>query len=291
MRMGRLGIAIVAAGGLVWAMWTDPPPRPLYELRPPATVRTDLGEVHDPKACGTIVGRVLWDGPVPAVAPLDLPVSTLIPSRTRTVPNPNAPRVKDGRVADAIVWLRGIDPTRSRPWDHPAVTVEAMELAYRTRQGEERVRTGFVRRGEAVQFTTREPERHSIRGRGAAFFTDFLFKADQPTSRTLTDEGVVELTSATGVYWARSHLVVSDHPYLTRTNEAGEFRLTAVPAGSYDLVCWMPNWRIHRLERDPELVVHVRMVFGPDVESKRSIRVTAGQTEELDFRVAENDFK
>src|SRR5215217_7266659 len=89
MRMGRLGIAIVAAGGLVWAMWTDPPPRPLYELRPPAAVRTDLGTAHDPKDCGTIVGRVIWDGPAPAVPPLDLPASTLIPSRTRTVPNPN----------------------------------------------------------------------------------------------------------------------------------------------------------------------------------------------------------
>jgi hypothetical protein len=153
------------------------------------------------------------------------------------------------------------------------------------------VRAGIVRRGETVSFSASVADRHSIRGRGATFFTDLLFTPGRSTSRVLPDEGVVELTSATGVYWHRAHLAASDHPYLTRTNDQGEFQLPAVPTGSYDLVCWLPNYRIVRRERDPELVVHVRMVFGPDVEKKRAIRVTAGSTTEIEFRLSEADFK
>lgn len=291
MRVGRLGIAVAAAAGLVWAMRTARPPRPLHPLRPPASVRTDLASAHDVRECGTIAGRVVWDGPPLSVPPLDLPTSVLLPSRTKSIPNPNAPRVRRGRVAEAVVWLRGVDPTRSRKWDHPPVSVLASQLEYVIQQGDERVRAGFVRQGEGVRFTTREPDRHSIRGRGAAFFTDFLYDAGRPTTRDLTEDGIVELTSATGAYWCRAHLIVSDTPYLSRTNDRGEFRLTDVPAGSYELVCWMPNWRIDRLERDPELVVHVRLTFGPDVEMKRPVRVTAGATAETEFLLGEGDFK
>jgi hypothetical protein len=290
MRVGRLAVAVVVVVGLVWAMRTAPRPKPIYPLTP-AEPGAELGSAHDPRECGTITGRVVWDGAAPAIPPLDLPRSSLIPSKTRSIPNPNALRLQDSRVAGAVVWLRGVEPARSRPWDHPPVSVEATELELVTRQGDERVRPGIVRRRDAVSFSAREADRHSIRGRGAAFFTDLLFTPNRITARLLAEEGIVELTSATGAYWHRTHLAVSDHPYLTRTNERGEFRLPAVPSGSYDLVCWLPNWRVVRLERDPELVVHVRMVFEPDVEKKQTVRVSAGEMTEAEFHLGEADFR
>ena len=290
MRGGRLAVAVVLVVGLVWAMRTAPRPRPLYPLTPAVGPNAELGSTHNPSECGAIVGRVFWDGPAPATLPLDLPPSSLIPSRTKSIPNPNALQVRDSRVAGAVVWLRGVEPGRSRPWDHPAVSVEATELEFVTRQGDDRVRTGIVRRGEAATLSAREPDRHSIRGHGAAFFSDLLFTPNRWTSRSLPDEGIVELTSATGAYWQRAHLAVSDHPYLIRSNDRGEFRLEGVPAGVYDLVCWLPNWKIDRLERDPELVVHVRMVFGPNLEKKQSVRVSAGGRTEVEFRLSERDF-
>jgi hypothetical protein len=290
MRVGRLAIAVVVVVGLVWAMRTAPRPEPLYPLKP-AEPGAELGSAHAPRECGTITGRVIWDGAAPTIPPLDLPLSSLIPSRTRSIPNPNALRVQSSRVAGAIVWLRGVEPVRSRPWDHPPVSVEATELELVTRQGGERVRTGIVRRGEEVSFSAPVADRHSIRGRGAAFFTDLLFVPNRKTPRILPDEGIVELTSATGAYWHRAYLAVSDHPYLTRTNEQGEFRLPVVPSGSYDLVCWLPNWRVVRLERDPELVVHVRMVFGADVEKNQAVRVASGETTQAEFRLGEADFR
>jgi hypothetical protein len=290
MRGGRLVVAGVIVGGLVWGMRTAPRPRPLYDLKPPTPVLAELGTVHDPRDCGTVTGRVVWEGPAPAIPLLELPVSPLLSSRTESIPNPNTLRLQDSRVVGAVVWLRGVDPARSRAWDHAPVSVEATELEFVTKQGAERVRTGIVRRGEAVGLSARDPASYSIRGRGAAFFTDLLYTPERVTSRTLTDEGVVELSSATGAYWCRSHLLVSDHPYVTRTDERGEFRMEAVPSGTYDLVCWVPNWRIARLERDPELVVHVRMAFGRDVEKRTTIRVAAGGTAETEVKMGERDF-
>jgi hypothetical protein len=290
MRRWRLLILVVLVAGLVWVMRTGRTPHPLYPIREPDPLAADLGSSHEPSRCGTITGRVLWSGPEPVVAPIELPITPVLPIRKKDVPNPNRPRVKDGGLADAIVWLENVDRSRAKPWTLPPVRVALRDFEFVVRQDGAAGRIGIVRRGAGVEFASRESAMHSARGRGAAFFTQMLPEPGKPVTRVLPDNGIVELTSGSGYFWMRGYLFVSDHSYATVTDAEGRFRLDGVPDGDYDLVFWKANWNVARLERDPELIVPVRLEFGPPTVRRQTVSVKAGTSNSVTFSLSAADF-
>jgi hypothetical protein len=298
MRGWRLVFAGAAAVALLWLMRTPAPPQPLYSIQEPKSA-TDLGTAFDLVQCGTVRGRVAWTGPVPAVEPI--PVSRFFapPASKEGMPNPNAPRVSAGGLADAVVWLRPVDLRRSRPWSPSPVAVEVSRAGLIVKQGERSGLIGIVRRGETVELVSKEAiDRvtqyaavHSVRARGAAFFTQMLPEPDKPVRRMLSEEGVVELSSGSAYYWLRAYLVVSDHPYVAVTGLDGSFALDQVPDGEYELVSWKANWHVERLEHDPEApFAPARLLFRPAVEKRANVRVVAGQSTSAGFAFAAEEF-
>jgi hypothetical protein len=273
---GRTAIALLPLLAALSGCRPSPPPVP---PPPPAPV----GERFDPADSGTIEGRVVWEGPVPAVEPFLAPSAPNGPAAygpRRPWPNPAAPVVDpDGRgVAGAVVFLRGVDPARARPWDHPPVVVEVRDDHLFVRQGGHEGRTGFVRRGEAVEVVSRSPVFQAVQARGAAFFSLPLPDAGRPWSRHLDRAGVVELGSGAGRFWMRGWLFVDDQPYYVHTAADGSFTLPRVPAGSYELVCRLPNWHVAGRELDADSWQVTRVRFAPAVEITRPVRVGAGGT-------------
>jgi hypothetical protein len=300
MRGRWLAIAAVATALLLVLFRTASPPRPLNPLVEPQPA-PQIGAAFDAGRCGTIRGFVSWSGPVPAVDPIELKSARTPPGSEARVHNPNGPEVRDGRLANAIVYLTGVDPRRSAPW-HPAPTsIDVSRAGLTVRQADRASRTGVVRRGDEVAFVSREaadsvtqlPALHSIRGRGAAFFTQMLPVPDGPVNRTFPDPGIVELSSGSSYYWLRAYVLVSDHPYATVTGPDGRFAFENVPDGDYELVCWVPNWHIERFESDPELSVYAgpaRLVFRPAVERRMRVSVKSGRASELGFTLSPADF-
>ena len=261
----------------------------------PTPEPTPLAEAFDPATAGTIAGRVVWEGDVPVVPPFRAPncpcgEAALGPKYERL--NPNAPVIDaTGRgIAGAVVYLRGVDPKRSRPWDWSAARVEIREYDYRIRQGDNETRTGFVRRGEAVEFVSRQSVFHSVRARGDAFFTLAVPDAEKPYERVFERPGVVELSSATGYFWARAYLFIVEHPYYARTNADGRFTLPQVPPGDYELVCWLPNWHEQVRELDGDSWQIARLTFRPAVEETRKVSVVAGKATEAGFTLSAAKF-
>ncbi len=290
MRSSRLAILVALAGLLVYAMRTHRAPQPLYKLAPPNGA-DELAAEHDSSKCGSIAGRVNWVGPIPDVKPLEFNSSPLLLKEVRIVPNPNAPAIAEGGVANAVVFLRDVNVRRSKPWDRGGVAIEYHSNELVQRIGVERVPIAIVRQGEGVELRTRSAGANSVRGRGAAFFTQMLVDPGRPVVRKLTEPGVVELSSGSGHFWLRSYLFVANHPYVEIANSRGEFRLTNVPAGEYEVVCWKPNWHIARIDRDPELAVKTRLEFGPAVEKTLRVRVTAGGEVRAEFSLETKDFQ
>lgn len=256
------------------------PPDPDVSAQP-------ASQVFDPAACGQITGRVLWTGPPPVVEPL-----TIIPNigglealrERKQVPNPNAPRIaSEGGVAGAVILLRGVDASRARPWNLPPVMVEMSDYRFVFRQGETTGPYGFVRRGAAIEMVSRQPVAHGLHADGAAFFTLAFLDPDQPLSRRLERPGVVELSSSIGYFWMRAYLFVAEHPYYTASAAEGTFTLADVPEGTYEVVCWMPNWHLAGRDLDPEAGTISRQRFRQPVEVKRSIRVEKGKNTRVDF--------
>src|SRR5262249_13040265 len=158
-------------------------------------------------------------------------------------------------------------------WDHPPARVEVAEQQLRVVQGGRTDRVGFVRRGDRVAFASRQPGLQVVQARGAGFFSLPLPGPDSPTARRLARPRVVELLSGTGAFWRRAHLFVTEPPYLALCDEQGRFRLADVPAGRYELACWLPDWREAERELNQDTGRLCRVLFLPPRELVRQVTV------------------
>ncbi|MBM4072429.1 MAG: carboxypeptidase regulatory-like domain-containing protein [Planctomycetes bacterium] len=242
----------------------------------------------DPSVCGSISGRVTWDGPIPAVPPFRVH-SSGVPNKSHLVGltrlNPNALEVQSATrgVHQAIVMLSGVDPATARPWDYAPVAIEMHHHSLEILEGDSPIRTGFVKRGAAVVMSSRDPFYHCLRARGAAAFSLPFFQAGPRTVRKLERAGLVELTSGAGYYWMCGYLFVADHPYYARSDRAGDFRMAQVPPGKYKITCWHPGWHVIRQERDPESSLISRITFAPPLEIEQEVIVQPNLPATVDF--------
>lgn len=256
----------------------ESPPAATGELEPAPS--PPAASTFDPASCGRITGRVSWAGQLPAAPPFIYGVPKPAGGfDIRLIPNPNRPDIdaKSRAVAGAMVFLRGVNPTAAKPWVLPPVTVELKDRNIAIRQGEsEPRRVGFVRRGDAVSMVSKEPVYHVLRGRNAAYFSLTFPDPDQPIFRTFDKTGRVELSSGAGYYWASADLFVTDHPYYTVTDRAGNFAFEQVPAGPVEVVAWLPGWEVVKQERDPESGMVVRQTYATPKEAAKRVTVAAG---------------
>jgi hypothetical protein len=188
-------------------------------------------------------------------------------------------------VTSAVVYLRGVDPRRSRPWDLPEARVELRDHRYHVLQGGTASTVGFVRTGEMVQIVSQQPVLHLVQGRGTAFFSLPLNDQGDERSRRLDTPGVVELSSGCGYFWARAWLHVVNHPYITRVDARDGFQIERIPAGEYDIVVWHPDWRVAREERNTDNFRVQQVRFRPALEQGQRVRIEPGRTVQVDLEL------
>lgn len=263
---------------------------------PAAEPRAEIACDFDAASAGTIRGQVTWRGAIPDAPGYHAPISPGTEHAgqpRRNWPNPNVPHIDSASkgVAGAVVFLRGVDPQRARPWDHPPIRVELRDYQIHVCQGERDRQSGFVRRGDAITMVSRQDLYHALRVRGAAFFTRAFPDANQPCSHRLDQNGLVELSSGCGYFWMRGWLFVADHPYYTHSDAQGHFSLPQVPPGRYELVCWLPNWHEAFRELDAETALICRLTFRPPVEIVQPVQLEPRQTQSISIRLDANRFE
>jgi hypothetical protein len=255
-----------------------------------------LATAFDPNSTGSLTGRVTWSGELPRVPPFLAPISPLSEQPAgpkQEWPNPHAPSIDSSNrgVAGAVVFLRGVDAKRARPWDLPPLRVVVKESRYHIVQGDFDGETGFAQRGTTVTIESQDDRFQAVQARGAAFFTITLPRHSPSVDRVLPHSGVVELSSNAGQFWMRAHLFVADHPYLTRTDASGQFSLQKVPPGSYELACWLPNWHEAARELDAETTLVTRLTFRRSVVKLRDVTVSKGNALPANFSFESADFE
>jgi hypothetical protein len=276
-RSARALIFLAALCGCNRAVDTAAPP-----VSPP-----EIGARFDAKDVGAIAGQVHWAGYAPNIPLISAPVTGPDGKLSyRQFANPNSPRLNlgTGTVQGAVIFLEGVQPERSRPWDHALVRVAVSEERIEILQGDAgRGRIGFVRVGDEVEIESRDASLHLLSARGAAFFGLPLPDAGKPVRRRLTQPGLVELSSGAGRYWHRAYLWVGAHSYFALSDDDGWFKLARVPAGEYRVVAWLPNPDVAAIDRDPNTGMILRQHYGEPLLCERTLRVEAGHTAEVDF--------
>jgi hypothetical protein len=249
----------------------------------------------DAASAATIRGQVTWRGEIPQVAEFEvLPnfVGGEIFHKKRNWPNPNAPLIDASSkgISGAVVFLRGIESSRSKPWDHGPVTIEQRDGQFHIVQDGVDSPCGFVRRGDRVSMISRDSYLYGLHAGGVEYFSLTFPAPGQPRERTLNRCGLVELSSGIGYFWMRAYLFVDDHPYYARTDRLGNFTLTGVPPGNYELVCWLPSWREARHDRDPESRLISRLTFQPATELRRALTLGSRETRQAPFSFSLSQF-
>ncbi|MCI0642938.1 MAG: hypothetical protein L0Y72_02165 [Gemmataceae bacterium] len=288
----RIGLLIAGLGIYLSSLGCEFAPTNKENLPPPAVA--ELGAQFDDKNTGTIQGSVTWQGPLPKVPPLKVfGIAGIQTDEFGEQPNPHAPKIdnEDPAVTETVVFLRKVDLSRSRPWNHGPITLELRDRQLRILQDGRSARAGFARRGDSVIIVSRDADCHVLHGRGAAFFALPFADADQPTRYYLKRDGVVELSSGTGFFWMSGLLFVAEHPYYARTGVDGRFSLEKVPAGEYELVCWHANWHMAHVRREQDTGIVNQLHYRPPVEQTRRIVVDAGATCQVQFSWSEGDFE
>jgi len=254
---------------------------PAAPLEPPGPASVDF----DADQCGLITGQVHWDSEPPKQETISAWLSAEGGTQV-TVPNPLVPDIQRGLVRGAIVFLRGVDARKARPWSHAPVAILQEEYQIRIQQDNETSPIGFVRRGDNIEMVSRQPVFHSLHLSGATFATIAFPDPDVVRKRRLDRRGLVELSSAAGYYWARAFVFVDDHPYFTRTDAEGRFRFDDVPQGEYEIVCWLPGWRAIRHTRDPESALISRQEIEPPIEIVHHIIVDRKKIIDVPFTMS-----
>ena len=249
------------------------------EEAPPAPAVPSLFDIS---GSGSIEGTVRWAGPVPRVEAFRSLEFVQDPvagpgNRMRSFPNPAAPRVDDeGGLAGAVVFLRGIDPARAKPWDHPPLRARLRDLRLVLSQGGREVGIGIVPLGSALRIVSEDACLHTIKGRGASFFGLALPDKGSERAWPLDEPGLLELRSGAGFFWMRGHVLASAHPYAALTDLRGRFRLEGVPEGEYEIVAMHPDWRVVEQERNVDNLRVTGARFGPPLEKTARLRVGRG---------------
>jgi len=134
-----------------------------------------------------------------------------------------------------------------------------------------------------------DPILHTVHMEGAADFNlPFPFQ-NQFIARTLHKPGVIDLKCNAGHLWMNGIVLVVRHPYYSVTDEHGEFRLTDVPPGEYQIAAWHESWKVAREE--PTLDVGSqkmtkRLFFGEPVTIQKKVEVKANAKVTVNFQLS-----
>jgi hypothetical protein len=235
---------------------------------------------------GTITGNVKWTGPAPKIPrlPITKNVDVCDPQLQKTRDLERLEINSDGNgVANTVVFLRGV--TRGKPMDLPEArqTLDQHTCRYIPH-------ILLVPQGGTLKVKSSDPVLHTVQMFGSATNNiPFPFQ-NQFIPVALPRNGVVELKCNAGHVWMNANLLVVKHPYYAVTDEHGDFKLTDVPPGEYEIVAWHEGWQILSEAKVLDVGAQVevkRPLYSTPVTWTKKVEVKGGEPVVVDFSISE----
>jgi hypothetical protein len=233
---------------------------------------------------GTISGKVNWSGPVPQ--PQYFPIT-----KDSQICDPQSLKKRDlerlvvsstGEVANTIVYLKDI--TAGKVLDLPA---QRRSLDQKHCRYEPHIL--LVPAKAALTMRSSDATLHTIHMDGAASFNLPFPFLGQVVSREMMTPGLVNLKCNGGHVWMNGEMMVVPHPYYAVTDTNGEFELTDVPPGQYQLVAWHEGWIVKGKEQAFDVLTEKqvqRPLFSVPRTWEKSITVKPNSRSEVSFVIS-----
>jgi hypothetical protein len=234
---------------------------------------------------GTIRGSVKWQGPMP-----HLFVSEI--NKDPQICDPLGQKHRDlerlevspeGGVANTVVYLKDI--AAGKPMALPPAR---QFLNQKTCRYEPHVL--LVPLDGKFTATSSDPVLHTVHMSGSADYNLPFVSAGQQISRPMNREGVVDLRCNAGHVWMNAEMIVATNPYYAVTDAQGNFELTDVPPGQYEIVAWHEGWRVVGESPLYDVMTQVRVkrpMFSAPVTWSKPVMVSAGETVQVHFTLGE----
>ncbi|MFY9842193.1 MAG: carboxypeptidase regulatory-like domain-containing protein [Terriglobales bacterium] len=233
---------------------------------------------------GTIKGTVKWQGPVPHLMASEI-------NKDPQVCDPRSEKRRDlerllvapnGGVANTVVFLRNI--TRGKAMDLPE---SRRYLNQKSCRYEPHILLVPVQANVTVK--SKDPLLHTVQMSGSAEYNLPFTAEGQEISRPMIREGNVSMRCNVHP-WMNGEMVVVRHPYYAVTDSDGNFELTQVPAGEYELVAWHEGWRVVGENALYDIATQVRVkrpIFADPVSWSKPVTVLPHQAAEVNFTLSE----
>jgi hypothetical protein len=234
---------------------------------------------------GTITGTVKWSGPVPKG-------STVAINKDPEVCDPQGQKKRDlerlivaanSGVANTVVFLKDI--SKGKAMDLPE---EHQFLNQKTCRYEPHVL--LVPTDGTLRIKSSDPVLHTVHMSGASDYNLPFPFANQTVSRTMNRNGIVDLRCNAGHVWMNAEMIVVAHPYYGVTDEDGNFKLTNVPPGEYEIEAWHEGWKVTGQGTVYDVMTQMRVsrpTFSDPVEWTKKVKVPSNGTVSVNFTISD----
>ncbi len=234
---------------------------------------------------GTITGTVKWSGPMPKLSSFPI-------TKDPQICDPDSEKTRDlerlivnsqGAVKNTVVFLKNV--SEGKPFDLPQAR---RSLDQRHCRYEPHIL--LVPQSTALQMKSSDATLHTIHMDGAASYNLPFPFPNQVVSRDMNSAGVVNLRCNGGHVWMNAEMIVAPHPYYAITDENGNFELTDVPAGQYEIVAWHEGWSVVRQEAAYDVLTEhkaQRPVFTEAKSWQKSVTVNQNGRSVVNFVISE----
>jgi len=187
-----------------------------------------------------------------------------------------------GGVANTVVFLKNI--SRGKPMDLPQ---QRRFLDQKHCRYEPHIL--LVPVGAALQMNSSDATLHTIHMDGAATYNLPFPFPNQVISRDMPSAGLVNLRCNGGHTWMNGTILVVPHPYYAVTDESGEFELSGVPPGEYEIVAWHEGWGVARRDGTLDVLTQRRVerpVFTEPRTWEKKVAVAANRNAAVNFVIS-----
>jgi hypothetical protein len=235
---------------------------------------------------GTITGSVKWSGTMPR--PLSLPIT-----KDPEICDPESHKRVDlerlivgpqGGVANTVVFLKNVSSGKAMDIPQPRRFLDQKHCRYEPH-------ILLVPQNTPLQMKSSDATLHTVHMDGAATYNLPFPFTNQVISRDMPNVGLVNLKCNGGHVWMNAEILVVPHPYYAVTDESGNFELTDVPAGEYEVVAWHEGWNVARKEGSYDVLTEKKVerpIFSDPRTWEKNASVHAHTTAVVDFIVSDS---